>query len=157
MLSFTTPHSQCLSISRADEIVNTRLKERVLQSPPKSFIMCQGLELNLVGSQSVFVVGRQELPANGGTICYARCNSKERRCHQCVPGFSKVSFLGFLLVTKNDKNVPDTNGTKHSLNFQCDSFQYISIHQGKRCTKGMSAPKSVPVFICSFQFFQQQV
>lgn len=41
----------------------------MLQSPPKSFITCQGLEMNLVGSQSVFVVGRQVLPVNGGTLC----------------------------------------------------------------------------------------
>lgn len=41
----------------------------MLQSPAKTFTMCQGLEMNLAVSHSVFVVRRRAMPANGGTIC----------------------------------------------------------------------------------------
>ena len=50
-------------------------------------------------------------------------------------------LLGLLLVTKIDKNVPDTDETKHSPTSQCDFFQPVFSHQG------MGTHKSVPVFV----------
>ena len=40
----------------------------VLQSTPRSFVMCQGLEMNLAVSCTVFVVGRQASLVSGGTV-----------------------------------------------------------------------------------------
>lgn len=67
--------------------------------------------------------------------------TKSQLCHQRLPGSSTFSFLGLLLVTKNDKNVPDTNGTKHSPNVECDPFR----------EERHTLTKSVPLLV--FLFF----
>lgn len=72
--------------------------------------------------------------------------TKSQLCHQRLPGSSTFSFLGLLLVTKNDKNVPDANGTKLSPNVECDPFRE------ERHTLAKSVPLLVFLLFSFFNF-----